>query len=463
VSERAGDRDSGDTDCGDTDSVDIAVVGGGACGLVAALRAAANPSVQVAIFEKDTKHGGNTQISSGSLAAGGTRFQAAAGIADSPDRHADDILAVSKDMAAEALVRAVCAAAPRYVEWLADDLGYPLELGLDMPRAGQSVPRLHTDTGRQGGLRLVRFLRRAVEASPNIAFVDHAPGTGLRVNVEPASVRVTGILTRETEVGAREVVLATDGFGNSPGLLAEYCPDAAGSVYCGVSTSTGDGITWGLRAGAAVRNMGGYLGHGLVVVGHGTRLNPNLPFLGALLVDASGRRFCDETAQGYSKLGQLLRALPGARAALIWDEHAMEVARHSELMRESAAAGACQRYGSVTELAAGLKLPEDALEETLGGFTARSPLIRRPAGRLTAPLYGAWVTHGLLATQGGLVTDPNGSVLRADGSVIAGLSAGGGTACGISGDSPDGYLSGNGLLSAMGLGWIIGERLAASL
>lgn len=448
---------------GASDSVDIVVVGGGACGMVAALRAAANPSVQVAIFEKDTKHGCNTQISSGSLAAGGTRFQEAAGVTDSPDRHADDILAASRDTAAEALVRAVCAAAPRYVEWLADDLGHPLELGLDMPRAGQSVPRLHTDTGRQGGLRLVRTLRRAVEASPNIAFVDHTPGTGLTTDEQPRSVRVTGILIGETAVSAREVVLATDGFGNSPALVAEYCPDAAGSVYCGVSTSTGDGITWGLGAGAAVRNMGGYLGHGLVVAGHGTRLNPNFPFLGALLVDASGRRFCDETAQGYSKLGQLLRALPGSRAALIWDEPAMEVARHSELMRESAAAGAYQRYESVTDLAAGLKLQENALAETLAAFPPRSLLVQRPEDRLTAPLYGAWVTPGLLATQGGLVTDPFGRVLSEDGSVIAGLSAGGGTACGISGDSPDGYMSGNGLLSAMGLGWIIGERLAASL
>jgi fumarate reductase flavoprotein subunit len=446
----------------DTDSVDIAVVGGGACGMVAALRAAANPSVQVAIFEKSTKHGCNTRISSGSLAAGGTRFQAAAGVSDSPDRHADDILAASEDVAAEALVRAVCAAAPRYVQWLADDLGHPVELGLDMPRAGQSVPRLHTDAGRQGGVRLVRTLRGAVEASPNIAFVDHTPGTGLTVDGSPPSVQVNGIKIGETAVSAREVVLATDGFGNSPRLLGRYCPDAADSVYCGVSTSTGDGITWGLRAGAAVRNMGGYLGHGLVVVGHGTRLNPNFPFLGALLADSSGRRFCEETAQGYSKLGQLLRARPGARAALIWDEPAMEVARHSELMRESAAAGAYQRYGSVADLAAGLKLPEDALTQTLLSFSAPSSLVARPSARLTAPLYGAWVTHGLLATQGGLVTDPFGRVLREDGSVIAGLSAGGGTACGISGDSPDGYMSGNGLLSAMGLGWIIGERLAVS-
>lgn len=447
-----------------TDSADVAVVGGGACGMTAALRAARNPDLQVAVFEKSTRHGCNTQISSGSLAAGGTRFQEAAGVKDSPERHAEDILAVSQDPGAAPLVHAVCEAAPRYVEWLADDLGHPVEIGLDMPRAGQSVPRLHTDPERSGGLTLVRTLRRAIEAAPNIAFVDHTPGTGL-VTAEqvPQGVRVEGVEIGETAVRAREVVLATDGFGNNPGLVAAYCPDGAEAVYCGVSTSTGDGLEWGLAAGAAVRNMGGYLGHGLVVTGHGTRLNPNFPFLGALLVDGSGRRFCDEKAQGYSKLGQLLRGLPDARAALIWDEPAMEVARHSELMRESATAGAYGRYDSVRGLAAGLKLPEAALAQTLESFPAASDLVPREQARLRGPLYGAWVTHGLLTTQGGLLTDTSGRVLAPDGSVIAGLSAGGGTASGISGDSPDGYMSGNGLLAAMGLGWIIGNRLAASL
>ncbi|MEV5706466.1 hypothetical protein [Actinoallomurus sp. NPDC052274] len=62
--------------------------------------------------------------------------------------------------------------------------------------------------------------------------------------------------------------------------------------------------------------MGAFLGHGLVVPGHGTRLNPVLPFLGALLVGGHGRRFVDEQAQGYSKLGRIIAAQPGGRAVL---------------------------------------------------------------------------------------------------------------------------------------------------
>ena len=72
--------------------VDIVVAGGGACGLMTALRAAQNPDLVVAVFEKSTKEGCNAAISSGSLGAGGTRFQRAAGIEDSPAAYAEDIL-----------------------------------------------------------------------------------------------------------------------------------------------------------------------------------------------------------------------------------------------------------------------------------------------------------------------------------------------------------------------------------
>jgi fumarate reductase flavoprotein subunit len=82
---------------------------------------------------------------------------------------------------------------------------------------------------------------------------------------------------------------------------------------------------------------------------------------------------------------------------------------------------------------------------------------------LAPPYYGALITGALAHTQGGLVVDVHARVLRPDGSVIPNLYAGGGTAAGISGDGPDGYLSGNGLLSALGLGLIAGEHASAAI
>jgi len=73
------------------------------------------------------------------------------------------------------------------------------------------------------------------------------------------------------------------------------------------------------------------------------------------------------------------------------------------------------------------------------------------------------VTGALFHTQGGLRTDARARVLRRDGTPVPGLYAGGGAACGVSGNGDSGYLSGNGLLSAVVLGWIAGScRVAAS-
>ncbi|MER6815417.1 FAD-dependent oxidoreductase [Spirillospora sp. NPDC000708] len=428
--------------------VDVAVVGGGACGVMTALRAARDPGRVVAVFEKSAREGCNAAISSGSLAAGGTRFQAAAGIDDSPRRHADDILRASGDEEWRPVVEALCAAAPRIVEWIADT-GYPIELGTDMPRAGMTALRLHTDTGRLGGARLMRHLRALLEAHDNAAFVDEAPA----VDLVSDDGGVTGVVIAQNgslqRVRAGAVVLATDGFAADQTLVKRYLPHLGTPFYGGVSTSTGDALAWAGRLGAQVRNMGAGLRSGLVVVDHGTRVSPALPFNGAVLVNADGERFVDEESKGYSSMAGVLQRQPGERAAMIWDATAMAATRESEMMRESLAAGAVRDCATLDDLAACLGRTPAETEHAL------APLPDRRG--LTAPYHLAWVTHGLLTTQGGLVIDPSGRVLDGAGEPIPGLFAGGGAACGLAGPHSDGYLSGNGLLSAFGMGWIIGN------
>eukprot|EP00931_Biecheleriopsis_adriatica_P084958 TRINITY_DN59082_c0_g1_i1.p1 TRINITY_DN59082_c0_g1~~TRINITY_DN59082_c0_g1_i1.p1 ORF type:complete len:107 (-),score=22.63 TRINITY_DN59082_c0_g1_i1:245-535(-) len=82
---------------------------------------------------------------------------------------------------------------------------------------------------------------------------------------------------------------------------------------------------------------------------------------------------------------------------------------------------------------------------------------------MTEPLYTVRVRAALFHTQGGLLTDTSGLVLRPGGqSVAEGLYAAGGTAAGMSGDGAAGYLSGNGLLHAVVSGRWAGEAASAS-
>ena len=442
--------------------IDVAVVGGGAAGMFAALRAAQNEDLTVVVFEKSTAEWCNSQVSTGSLAAGGTRFQEAAGIEDSPQRHANDILAVSKDESTRDLVETVCNVAPVYVEWMADDLGYPMEIGIDMPRGGQSVPRLHTDTGRRGGQFFVRFLRDALTSMPNVAFVDNTPGVGLLTD----DGALTGVRVRESagevQVRARAVVLAADGFAANPEMLREYIPDAVDDFFSGVSTSMGEAISWAIELGAATRHMGSFLGHGLVIPGHGTRLNPALPFRGGLLVTADGKRFVDEHRYGYSSLGAIIREMPDRRAFMIWPSQLHDLVMNIEMMRESEQAGAFARYDSLEALSSKLGIDPVGLAETLETFESVDDVLGTRRS-LEFPLYAAPLTSGILTTQGGLDIDLEGRVKLETGGFIPNLYAAGGTAVGISGPDSRGYSSGNGLMQACGLGWIVGNKLATEL
>ncbi len=443
-----------------TVDVDAAVIGGGAAGMVSALRAARG-GLTVALFEKSTQHGCNTQVSSGSLAAAGTRWQRAVGIEDSPQQQADDIVRESGDESTRQLVEALCAVAPAYLEWLDGELGHSLELGGDMRRHGMSVPRLHTDPARSGGTALVRTLRSAIAADDRIAFVDGTPGVGLLSEggrVVGAAVLQNG---ERVEVRSHAVVLASDGFAANADLLATYIPEAVDDVFQGVSTSTGDALAWATELGAATRCMTSFLGSGMVVPGYATRVNPSLPFRGALLVGLDGRRFVDEHEHGYSSLATVLRMLPGRRAVLVWDDVLHGPSLQSELMRESERAGAFRRYADAAALCAALGVDADAFATTVAGFVGWDE-VTGTRRALAAPYWAAPLTSGILATQGGLDIDTTGRVLRTDGSWIEGLYAAGGTAAGISGPSSRGYSSGNGLLHALGLGWIIGNHLATN-
>jgi len=75
--------------------------------------------------------------------------------------------------------------------------------------------------------------------------------------------------------------------------------------------------------------------------------------------------------------------------------------------------------------------------------------------RMQAPYYAVKVTGALFHTQGGLVVDEDARVPP-----LHNVFAGGGAARGLSGAHVWGYLSGNGLLSAVGLGAIAGRSAA---
>jgi fumarate reductase flavoprotein subunit len=176
---------------------------------------------------------------------------------------------------------------------------------------------------------------------------------------------------------------------------------------------------------------------------------------GGIQVNARGQRFHDET-QGYSEAAVHVLAQPGGVAWNVFDDVLLDFAQQFPDFVEAQGAGAVQHCADAAALAQLIGCPLVDLQATLAQCSEGvEPVTGRPFKRaLQAPLHAIRVTGALFHTQGGLDINAAMQVLRADGMAFPNLLAAGGAARGVSGNAVWGYLSGNGLLSAVAGGHI---------
>lgn len=152
---------------------DVAVVGGGACGFIAAL-AAAEKGLEVVLLEKEKKVGGNSSLSQGMIPAAGTRFQKAAGIEDSPELMAEDIFKKNHYESDPEMTLHVCRESKNLIEWLVDSVGIHLDIVTDFIYPGHSRMRIHAPSSRKG-TQIVNELRAVLSGKENVMLVAQAP------------------------------------------------------------------------------------------------------------------------------------------------------------------------------------------------------------------------------------------------------------------------------------------------
>jgi fumarate reductase flavoprotein subunit len=281
---------------------------------------------------------------------------------------------------------------------------------------------------------------------------------------EVTGVLVRGERTAESRLGAASVVLAANGFGGNRDMLRRYCPDVAEAEYFGAPGSTGEAIVWACELGARLENIGAYQAYAAVAYPHGSLTSWTTIEMGGVLVNPDGVRFGDETT-GYSGFAaDVLNH--GGQAWVLFDERIRDYVAGNEIeFRELVELGGVHTANDPAELAARFGLPIEALVATIdevrrdAGAAAPDRFGRSNFGfgPLTPPYSMCRTTPGLFHTQGGVAVDPDARVVRDDGSPIRRLYATGGVAVGVSGRTGGrGYSSGNGLLSAMGLGRLAG-------
>jgi fumarate reductase flavoprotein subunit len=437
-----------------TRHADVVIVGGGACGLTAAM-SARDVGADVLVLERDAIPRGNTAWSIAMIPAAGSRLQRAAGIDDDAHRFASDIVAKTKGRTDAAMAMRIAEQSGPTIDWLTERHGLKLRLLTELVYPGHSRHRYHV-TPTIAGDELQTMLLAGAQAAGVPVATGHAV-TKLFANGD----RVTAVGGDDWTIGCDALILATDGFGAARDLVAEYIPDMAEATYCGHAATCGDGLAAGQKLGAATADLAAYQGHSV-----GAR--SGLPQTWALIIDGGiqvnreGRRFANEM-RGYSEQAADIVRQPGGVAWTIFDAEAEVNAAllpHHRTMRESGEIVVCADIASLSALTGA---PEAALAETLSHV---SPACSDPFGRtfargLTPPYRAVEVRGALFHTQGGLVVDRDARVLRGPGDPLPNLFAGGGVARGLSGPGADGYLGGNGLLCAIVLGRLAGQAAAA--
>lgn len=264
--------------------MDVAILGSGAAGLMAARHvAAADPALRVAIVSK-----GLVGRSGCSIMALG--INAALGADDSPIVHLDDMIRTGQFLSDQTLAAVVAQDAPDVIRELADELGCAFDRTADgavrlSPFAGQSRDR-KVSHGHLTGLEIMNRLRDDLLRSRPIELTDHR---ALDLLVDERGVR--GVVVLDGRLG-RPIVLAT----NVVILATGGSAAASYRVATPAREKSGDGLAMALRAGLPLRDMEmvQFLSVGLAAGGSkitGTLLEEALRFAGATLLDARGERF----------------------------------------------------------------------------------------------------------------------------------------------------------------------------
>ena len=281
------------------EQADVIVVGAGMAGLTSAVRAA-ELGLNVLLLEQQPSVGGSAMVAGGTLLGAGTRMQAEADIADSPELcFADFVRLGGAGTFNEEIAREFSEISGEAVDWL-DDMG--ADFGDRKPYFGVYQP-LNVARNYSGNGGAATFIKTLSEKLDNYLGKNAYLSLNTRVEslLTDGELKVVGVKATladgtTAEYLAPATIICTGGYGGSESLLTEHNFDNV------LSTSprfvTGDGYRWLASLNAAFTNMdfctsyaGGIRTHADDFFNFSYYNTTN----GALWVDIHGQRMADET------------------------------------------------------------------------------------------------------------------------------------------------------------------------
>ncbi|MBQ3693730.1 MAG: flavocytochrome c [Synergistaceae bacterium] len=489
-----------------TYDADIVIVGAGGAGMVAAITAA-DAGKKVILIEKQAMTGGNSVRATGGMNATKTgeqdanKFTEEAGIektlkaaekfADNkviaeltakvksqweeykanPQGYFDSVELMQLDTIIGGhgkndpeLVKALTTGAADAIAWLKT---INIDLSSVGAFGGASVKRIHRPLNEEkkvvsvGGYMIPR-LEKACRDRKNITLLLETTATSIMTD---DNGKISGIEAEskgaKVTVNAKAVILATGGFGANLKMVARLKPELEGFMTTNAPGIDGRGIIMAQELGAATVDMKEIQIHPTVQADTAALITEGLRGDGAILVNANGKRFTDETSTRDAVSAAEI-AQPGSFSWLIIDTKMSDA---SSVIKGYISRGYTKQGNTYEELAKEINIPADAFAETMktwneyvanrkdsefGRTSFAQPLDK-------APFYAIKVTAGVHHTMGGLKIDSHTRVLKGDNSVIPGLYAAGEVTGGIHGGN---RLGGNAVADFVIFGRIAGQEAA---
>jgi fumarate reductase flavoprotein subunit len=441
------------------DSFDVAIVGGGLAGLTAANRLA-ELGRKAIVLEKGTDelYMCNSRIAGGALHAAYREPRAPR------EEIAAAIRRATAGTADEDQVQAVAQTLPVFLDWLRKEGIRFVKVGADeYHRWVMAPPRPN-----RGGLYWKGLggdvLLRTLEA--NFRKRGGSISRGRRV-IDVGRQNDGLVVTAEREGGhdrfaVKGVIFCDGGFQANPELVRQYIsPDPSRLFQRNAGTGCGDGLQIAAALGAALTGMERFYGHLLAQDVFGNERLwpwPQIDPLAAagIVVDASGKRFLDETDGGVLASNLIARLPDPLSASAIFDaaawieEGGRGIVPPNPVLEHSGAK--LEIADSVGELAEKLGLPRDPLEATVAEVNAATDAgrasdldpPRKGKSRVlrTAPFRGIRLASGITYTMGGILIDGEGCVLDQNRERLPGLYAAGAASGGLEGGPSSGYVGG---------------------
>ena len=443
---------------------DVVVVGSGGCGVTAAVRLAEGGK-KVILVEAGKKLGGNTYLAHGTGFIG-SKVQEKMGVPDESDRMLRRILSKSLWKVDPKKLEENIHASGGFFDWFAEQEGalepfvynekgwmkfdYPYRRDHNLKCRDQAI-----GPGWMGSFFIDKLLERGKQYDLTVL-------TGCRAKrLLTDGDRVTGIVCQddggEVRIEGRDCVLATGGFLANREMMQAHFPlfyEGEEPVHqFNVPTNVGDGHLMVEQIGGQVDydsvdvNLGGPAHHPYGYCAYRIMRQPE-----AVYVNMDGHRFMDETG-GLNDGKYLLRKQPGAISYCVLDEGLLtELGQRladnppdvfdgwilkdfrEEIEEEIAGGYASFKADTLEELAEKIGMPPQMLADEITKYNRfcqqgrdddcyKDPKFLKPLGK--GPYYAFYQKSFSEGTHGGIAIDADFRVLKANGSVIAGLWSGG--------------------------------------